>query len=108
MDHGQAQAIDLDRVPVGQEMIRLWRKLGDITQKASGALRRVARQQQIGWMEKEVCAGARLDVTDGEYVIDVCVRVRDQFDLDSHIPRECQDVVRLVAWIDADGFARSA
>jgi len=40
--------------------------------------------------------------------VDVGVRVRDALDLDAEVAGEGEDLIRLVAGIDADGFAGAA
>ena len=56
-------------------------------------------------MQQELRAGLLPDAADAEDVVDVGVRVGDVLDGDAHVARHRQDLVGLVAGVDADRLA---
>jgi hypothetical protein len=65
----------------------------------------LAQEVEVLVVQQELCPGGRVYALDAQHVVDVRVGVRDEFDLDSHVPRQREDLLRLVARVDADGLA---
>ena len=83
-------------------------RLLDLHAEAGGGLGCALQDAEVGFVQEELGVVVRLDAAHAEDVVEVGVGVGDQLDRDAHLGGHVQDVVGLLAGVDADRLAGAA